>query len=322
MKKYFNKKTFKLFQSVLLYLTIFFILQLLISNDFIQRSNESKIKDIIIKIILAISLNVIVGLCGQLSLGHAGFMAIGAYSSAILINKTNSFWGLILGIIIGIIITIIISTIISIPISTLKGDYLLIVTLAFAEAIRNFIINVKFTQGASGISGIKEVAGFPIFYLFLGITLIVLFSLKKSRFGRAWVSINEDEIASQTVGVNIRKYKVLAFVVGSIFASLAGSLYAVNSSFIEPRNFTFDKSIEILLIVVLGGMGSFSGSIIAAIALGLIQHFIRSFSDYTTIIYAVALLSIMLFRPQGLLGDKEFSFEYLYNKFKKEDLNE
>ena len=277
------------------------------------------LQTIMINIILAVSLNLIIGITGQFSLGHAGFMCVGAYCAGIMIQQIGGLPGLFAGILLGMVINTILALIVAIPTLRLKGDYLAIATLGFGEIIRIVILNLDITNGAAGIV-LPKLVNFHILYFFLVVSILLIVNFGRSAGGRACISIREDEIASEAMGINTTKYKVLAFVIGAIVASWAGALYAGNFYIIKPEMFTFNKSIDILVIVVFGGMGSVTGSVIAAIVLGLINSFLQSFSGIRMIIYGIALVCIMIFRPSGLLGTKEFTFSELLNRFKKKEV--
>ncbi|TDT66973.1 amino acid/amide ABC transporter membrane protein 2 (HAAT family) [Hypnocyclicus thermotrophus] len=263
---------------------------------------------ITINIILAVSLNVINGLMGYLSLGHAGFMAIGAYTSAILTTQYN--FPIFISVIIGAILAGFFGFLIGFPTLRLKGDYLAIVTLGFGEIIRIIILNMTITGGAKGYPGIPGIKGLNGFLIGLGfaiVTVIVITNIALSAEGRALLSIRENEIAAESMGVNITRYKIKAFIIGSLFAGLAGGLYAHLIQYVKPDNFNLYKTVDILLMVVLGGSGSITGSILAAIALTSISELLREFSEYRMLVYPLMLIILMLVRPNGILGKKEIT---------------
>lgn len=303
-----------------LILALFLIVWVLMGAGIINSYYESTIFTICFNIILAVSLNLIVGICGQFSLGHAGFMAIGAYSAGIVTKMIPNLGGLLLGVLIGFAISTIAALIVSIPTLRLRGDYLAIATLGFAEIIRICIQNMKITNGAAGLMGIPKLTTWPLLFFAVVISIVVCTNFVRSAPGRACIAINDDEIAAEAMGVNTTKYKVMAFVIGAILASLAGSLFANYFYVLNPNQFTFNKSIDILVIVVFGGMGSMSASVIAAIAIGLLNMWLQQFTDLRMIIYGAALVLMMIFRPQGILGTWELSIErFLKNrKLKKE----
>lgn len=301
------------------YLGSVFLAWLLVSQGFIKTSTQISIVSIGINIILAVSLNFIIGIAGQFSLGHAGYMAVGAYATAITTMFVPGWLGFILSILIGMILSIIFSLIIAYPTVRLKGDYLAIATLGFAEIVRILILNTPITNGAAGLQGIPRFTSLPFLIAVVGIVIFILTRLVDSRFGRALNAIRDDEMASRSLGINISFYRVLAFTIGGVFASLAGSLYASYFAYIRPDLFDFNKSIDILVIVVLGGMGSFTGSVFAAVILGLINIFLQDFAEIRMILYALLLIVLMIFRPKGLLGHYEFSLKRLFKEDKKHE---
>lgn len=278
-----------------------------------------------INIILATSLNIVCGYLGQLPLGHAGFMAVGAYAGAIFMKSTpvaqllragNNFAVvpyIIVAVIISAVIAGIFGLIIGIPALRLKGDYLAIITLGFGEIIRILLTNIdsvlgfKFTYGASGLARIPKFTSLNVIFIFTVICLFLIHVFMKSRHGRAVLSIRDNEIAAESVGINTTFYKTLAFVFSAMLAGVAGCLYAGYIGSLYPATFKFMKSIEILVMVVLGGMGSMLGSIISAIVLTALPEVLRSFSDYRMVVYSLALVLMMIFRPKGLLGSYDFS---------------
>lgn len=270
---------------------------------------------ILINIVLAVSLNLVVGFTGQLCLGHAGFMAVGAYVSAVFSVQLKMPF--IVSIIVGGLIASVMAFAIGYPTLKLKGDYFAITTLAFGEIIRVVIMNLDFVGGARGFSGIPRETNFTVAYLAMVIAIVVIYNIIHSSQGRAMVAVRENEIAAEAMGVNAFKYKMIAFVIAAFFAGAAGALYAHHMGFIQPTSFDFVKSIDILTFVVFGGMGSLSGSVIATIILTFLPEGLREFKDLRMIVYPLALIVLMIFRPQGLLGDKELSFK-VFGKFKKE----
>lgn len=278
-----------------------------------------------INIILATSLNIVCGYLGQLPLGHAGFMAVGAYSGAIFMKSTPAaallragnqaavIPYLIIAVIIAAVVAGLFGLLIGIPALRLKGDYLAIITLGFGEIIRVVLTNIdsvlgfKFTYGASGLARIPKFTSFNVMYVFTMLILFLIHVFMKSRHGRAVLSIRDNEIASESVGINTTFYKTLAFVFSAMLAGVAGCLYAGYLGSLYPSTFKFMKSIEILVMVVLGGMGSMLGSVISAIVLTALPEILRSFSDYRMVVYSLALVLMMLFRPKGLMGTYDFS---------------
>lgn len=269
-----------------------------------------------INIIAASSLNLVTGYMGQLALGHAGFMAIGAYSSALFMRfmkglgmtggGLTTFW-MIIALIIGGLIAALFGFIIGGPALRLKGDYLGIVTLGFGEIIRIAIYNLDFTGGAKGFRKYPGSLDVHMMFWLVVIVVGILYLLIRSRHGRAILAIREDEIAAEAVGIPTTKYKVFGFTVSAFFAGIAGGTLAFYQMMIDPKKFTFMYSVEIFIIVVLGGMGSLTGTIIAAIILGILNDFLHVIDDWRLVIYSVLLIIMMIFRPKGLLGSKEFS---------------
>ena len=310
-----SSKYYKKLVNLLVLLVIYGIVQLLISIGILGDYYQVTLAMICINIILAVSLNLVTGFTGQFSLGHAGFMAIGAYTCAIITKSYDSPVAFIIGIFAAAVLAAIVGVLVGIPTLRLKGDYLAIATLGLAEIIRILILNFDdFTGGARGLGSIPQYTNWTWLYLFTISTIIIIKNFIDSSLGRACISIREDEIASESVGINLTKYKVLAFVIGAFFAGIAGALYASYFYYIKPDLFNFMKSIDILVIVVLGGMGSLSGSILAAILLALISSYLQSFAELRMVIYAILLLLIMIFRPQGLMGTKEFSLSKILRK--------
>jgi branched-chain amino acid transport system permease protein len=252
-----------------------------------------------IDITLALGLNLITGITGQFSLGHAGFMSIGAYSAALFVMKTSdSLLNVLLAALIGACAAAFIGFLIGIPTLRLKGDYLAIATLGLGEIIRIVVQNVdqNLLGGAAGLSGIPLYTNFEVVFFGAVITFIVIRNLLKSSFGRACIAVREDEIAAESMGINLTNIKILAFVVGTFFAGLAGAMYSGYVGVIQPKDFGFMKSIDILMIVVLGGLGNIWGTVIAAIALNVLSVALQDFAEVRMIIYAALLVLIMLFK--------------------------
>ena len=258
-----------------------------------------------INVILAVSLNLINGFTGQFSLGHAGFMAVGAYTSALLTIYTG--WPFTIVLLIAGIVSALIGLLIGLPTLRLRGDYLAIATLGFGEIVRVVILNLKITGGPRGLGGIAPKTSFFSAELVAILTVIIFVNMIRSSHGRAFVAIREDEIAAEAMGIDTTRYKVLAFSVGAAFAGIAGGLFAHHQMFIDPRSFTFQRSIEILVMVVFGGLGSITGSIVAAGALTILPEALRGIAQYRMVVYALLLIGLMLVRPQGLFGTRELS---------------
>ena len=252
-------------------------------------------------------MNLINGFTGQLSLGHAGFMAVGAYSAVIMTQFLGQPFAI--GIIAACVAAAIAGFIIGVPTLRLKGDYLAIATLAFGEIIRVVLMNIDYVNGPAGVVGISKLTTWPVLYWSMIITILVVVNLINSSYGRAIVSVREDEVAAELMGINTTRYKVIAFVIGAMFAGLAGALYAHFFYIIKPETFNFLKSFDILVMVVLGGLGSTTGAIIAAIFITALTAALQSFPAIRMILYALILIIVMIYRPQGLMGNKEFSRE-------------
>ncbi len=294
-------------QKFIMILITYAVVQGLISAGIIDDYIQTTIATICINIILAVSLNLITGFTGQFSLGHAGFMSIGAYVCAIITINNPTTIGFIQGIIAGSIAAAVIGAVVGLPTLRLRGDYLAIATLGMAEIIKIIFLNMKITNGAAGLQGIPQFVNWTWMFVFTVGTVLIITNFLKSSHGRACISIREDEIAAEAMGVNTTKYKVISFTLGAFFAGLAGGIYASYFYFLRPDLFGFLKSVDVLVIVVLGGLGSISGSIIAAVLLAIISTVLQSFSEVRMIIYALLLIVLMLFRPQGLMGSKEIS---------------
>jgi len=292
----------------------FVLVQLLVSFNILNDYIMSTIATICINIILAVSLNLITGFTGQFSLGHAGFMSIGAYACAIIIMRYPSPLGFLIGLFTGAILAALLGFIVGLPTLRLRGDYLAIATLGMAEIIRIIFLNLEITNGAAGLFIEVQYANWLWLFIFTVGTVILITNFIYSSHGRACISIREDEIAAEAMGINTTKYKVIAFVFGAFCAGIAGALYSSYFYYIKPDLFGFLKSIDILVIVVLGGLGSISGSIIAAFVLAVISSLLQSFSEIRMVIYAVLLIVIMLFRPQGIMGSKELSLS-MFKRF-------
>ena len=297
---------------------LFIVGQFMTTSGMLSRYYTGIVMMVGINIILTASLNLTTGYLGQLALGHAGFMSVGAYGAALftLYSGLPSGISFPVALVIGGIVAALFGIAIGIPALRLKGDYLAIITLGFGEIIRVLITNVEFTGGAKGLRGIPRITNFAYVYIVVIITLVVLFTLLRSRQGRAIISIREDEVAAEASGINTTYYKLLAFTISAFFAGVAGGLYAHYLSVLDPTNFDFNYSIEILVMVVLGGMGSLTGSVIAAIVLTILPEALRDFASARMLIYSVLLIIMMIFRPSGLMGTREFSLWGLITQIK------
>ena len=294
------------------------LLTLLVSAGVLNDFYLQILQQIGINIILAVGLNLIVGFSGQFSLGHAGFMAIGAYAAAIIGSKSATYPAFFAAMVLGALIAGAVALIVGIPTLRLKGDYLAIATLGVSEIIRILIINGgDLTNGAAGILGIPAFTNWQMVYFFVVITTILTINFLRSPIGRATLSVREDEIAAESVGVNTTKIKVIAFVFGAMTASIAGSLQAGFIGSVVPKDYTFINSINVLIIVVFGGLGSMTGTIVAAIVLGILNMVLQNVASIRMIIYSLALILVMIFRPGGLLGTWELSLSKLFKKNKE-----
>lgn len=292
----------------LLLLALYGLMASMIGASIFSRYQISVLILICINIILAVSLNITVGCLGQITIGHAGFMSVGAYTAA-LFSKTailSGVPGYIVALLLGGMVAGIIGIIIGIPALRLNGDYLAIITLAFGEIIRVLIEYFHFTGGPQGLRGIPKFNNFHLIYWIMVLSVVLMYSLMTSRHGRAVLAIREDEIASAASGINTTYYKTFAFTLSAVFAGIAGGIYAHNLGVLGAKQFDYNYSINILVMVVLGGMGSFTGSILAAIVLTFLPELLREFSDYRMIVYSLVLIFMMIFRPKGLLGREEF----------------
>ena len=289
---------------ILAIIAVYIICWVLINQGILSRQYRGVMVLMGINIILAVSLNLVTGFLGELSLGHAGFMMIGAYAGAIFSKYLNqvapnlpSIAVILPAILLGGLFTALIGVLIGIPVLRLKGDYLAIVTLAFGEIIRSICENLKITNGAAGLNDISYYTNYKHFiyvYILMIGTIVIISNLIKSRHGRAIIAVRENAIAAESVGINLAKYKVSAFVLAAFFAGMAGVIHAHNQGNIFPQEAGYNKSIDILVIVVLGGMGSIKGSIIAAVILTLLPEFLRDASDYRQLLYAVVLIIMMI----------------------------
>ncbi|WP_247949913.1 branched-chain amino acid ABC transporter permease [Streptococcus constellatus] len=294
------------------------LIALLVSAGVLNDFYLQILQQIGINIILAVGLNLIVGFSGQFSLGHAGFMAIGAYAAAIIGSRSATYPAFFTAMVLGALIAGSVALIVGIPTLRLKGDYLAIATLGVSEIIRILIINGgDLTNGAAGILGIPAFTNWQMVYFFVVITTILTINFLRSPIGRATLSVREDEIAAESVGVNTTKIKVIAFVFGAMTASIAGSLQAGFIGSVVPKDYTFINSINVLIIVVFGGLGSMTGTIVAAILLGILNMVLQNVASIRMIIYSLALILVMIFRPGGLLGTWELNFSRFFKNDKE-----
>lgn len=324
----------------------YIIVEAMLAGGQISSLMKGLLVPLCVYVILAVSLNLVVGILGELSLGHAGFMCVGAFSSAFFSKCTAGMMpdGLrfFLALLIGAAVAALFGLIIGIPVLRLKGDYLAIVTLAFGEIIKN-IMNAVYLgvddsglhfslkdvasmnmaedgkiliNGAMGITGIKKTSTFTMGIILVLITLVVVLNLIRSRAGRAISAIRDNEIAAKSIGINITRYKLMAFVLSSVFAGMAGVLYSLNYSSLVAKKFDYNTSINILVFVVLGGIGSIRGSVIAAAILTVLPEMLRGLNDYRMLIYAIVLIVMMIFtRSPKLVAWRKEVAEKITEKF-------
>ena len=272
-----------------------------------------------INIILAASLNLINGITGQFSIGHAGFYAVGGYTSASLVyyggTSIRAFTGflppiaqnavlLLLGLLAAAVAAGLAGLAVGIPSLRLRGDYLAIVTLGFGEIIRVFILNIDAIGGSRGFSGIPQLSNFFWVYLVVLVTIVTIRNLIQSSYGRAFVSIRDDEIAAEAMGVDTTRFKVLSFVISSMFAGIAGGLFGHFTMYLHPNSFQFTTSFYIIIMIVVGGLGSIEGSILGAVLVTVSLEVFRGFGAFRLVNFAILLILIMIYRPQGLVGKR------------------
>ena len=321
-----KRKNTNKYVSFALIIAAYVIMMILTSTGKITRSMQGMLVPICAYIVMAISLNLTVGILGELSLGHAGFMSMGAFTgtcAALMMMDAvpNAALRLGLSMVIGAIFGGIAGFLIGIPVLRLKGDYLAIVTLAFGEIIKSIFNNLylgfdkyglhirllsekgikledggrMLIQGAMGISKIKKISTFTAGFILIMLTLFIVYHLVESRYGRAIMAIRDNRIAAESVGVDVTKYKMTAFVISAAMAGAAGALFAQNYSTITANKFDINTSILILVLVVLGGLGNITGSIISATLLTILPEALRSFATYRMLVYAIVLIVVMLF---------------------------
>ncbi len=318
------------FATYLGVIAAFVIVSLLQSQGMINRSLSGMLVPICCYIVMAVSLNLTVGILGELSLGHAGFMSVGAFSgviAAMSLRDTVSLGPvrLVIAIVVGAFFAAVAGFIVGVPVLRLRGDYLAIVTLAFGEIIKELIncllvgydeeglhmaFNIGGTltiddlgmspagtaiiKGAQGATGTEKLASFGAGFILVMLTLVIVLNLIRSRTGRAVMAIRDNRIAAESVGVNVTKYKMIAFITSAALAGAAGALYGLNYSSLAASKFDFNTSILVLVYVVLGGLGNIWGSIIAAAVLYILPEALRQFSDYRMLVYAIVLILVML----------------------------
>ena len=310
--------------NAVLICVLFLVLNYLTQN--VLSTYQNKVLLLVgINIILAVSLNVATGYLGQLPLGHACFLAVCAYTCALLTKYSplpENLNGLsfALGLALGALMAGLFGVAIGIPALRLTGDYLAILTLGFGEIIRITLNNIDdvlgydLFYGAKGLKNIPKYSNYWTVFVCVVITCFAIHAMMKSRHGRAILAIRDNEIAAESCGIQTTYYKVMAFSFSAAFAGLAGGLYACYLGVLDPSSFGFMKSIEILVMVVLGGMGSMLGSILSASVLTILPEALRSFADYRMVIYSLVLVFMMIFRPGGLLGSYDFSLSRIIEK--------
>ena len=319
-----NKTTRNNFLTYGVVILVYIIIQIMIGADSISSTMEGLLVPICAYVVMALSLNLTVGVLGELSLGHAGFMSVGAFTgvtAAVALGRNVSSGPvlLIVGMVVGALFAALVGFLIGIPVLRLKGDYLAIVTLAFGEIIKGIFNNLYVgvdssglhvsllsdttnlaedgdlvIGGPMGLSGIPRESTFTAGVILIILSLIVIVHLVNSRSGRAIMAVRDNRIAAESIGINITKYKLMAFTVSAALAGAAGTLFAMNYTTLVANKFDFNTSILILVFVVLGGLGNMLGSIIAATALTILPEALREFSDYRMLVYAIVLILVML----------------------------
>lgn len=342
------KRTKKILVSNLitygLVIAAFVVCQILIGNKMMSRSFKGQLVPICVYVVMAVSLNLTVGISGELSLGHAGFMSIGAFTGTIVsawllaaFQMENEVVRLLVALLVGGAFAGIAGVLIGIPVLRLRGDYLAIVTLAFGEIIRNVLnclyvsldggaLSVSFlnpnlpgkliVNGPIGVTGIAKISTFTMGFALILFTLFVVLNLINSRTGRAIMACRDNRIAAESVGIQVTKYKMIAFVVSAVLAGMAGALFGLNFSTVTASKFRFDTSILVLVFVVLGGIGNIRGSVIAATVLTVLPEMLRAFSDYRMLVYAVVLILVMLATNDPFLKNM---FRSVFHKEKKNE---
>lgn len=275
-------------------------------------------------IIMVASLNLVVGFMGEFSLGHAGFVSVGAYTAAIVSSALAGkglpdFFLFLTALMAGGVMAGITGVLVGIPALRLRGDYLAIVTVAFAEIIRVCFCNFPITGGGKTMSGILKLSDFYWCYWIMAACVAVMYMYVRSRFGRTVKAIREDYIAAAASGINVTYYKVMTFTVAAFFAGVGGGIYAHYMTAMIPTNFNFMYSAELLSEVIIGGTGSLTGSILGAAFLSSLPEMTRQFSKYRMLVYSIILVMVMIFRPGGIFGNWEFSFTRLIKRLTRQD---
>ena len=347
-----NKKNKTTLMTYGIVTVAFIIMQTMSSLGMLKSSVNGYLVPVTAYIVLAVSLNLLVGVCGELSLGHAGFMGVGAFTGIVVAAVlkayiANTFLRLGVAMIAGGVMAGVMGFLIGIPVLRLRGDYLAIVTLAFGEILKNLIGNMYIgtdskgfhfaisttkmelleggkyiIAGPKGATGVEKLSNFPMGFLLILFTLFVVLNLINSKEGRAIKAIKENRIAAESVGINVTTFRMKAFVISAILAGMAGALFGLNYSSVTASKFNFNTSINILVFVVLGGMGNILGSVISATVLYILPEAMRSLEDYRMIIYAVVLILVMLFtwspKFKGFVAQVSASVKEKFQKDKKE----
>lgn len=302
-----------------LILLVYCILFVVIKTGIIGIYHVQILMGIGISILMALGTNLVLGFSGQFSLGQSGFMAIGAYATAIITRSMPTYFGFYFSMGVGIVVAGLIALVVGIPTLRLKGDYLAIATLGVSEIIRIMINNGgTLTNGASGLSGILKYTTWTVVFLFVVLITILVANYLNSPLGRSVIAVREDDIAAESMGINATKMKVITFVLAAMISAVAGSLYVGYIGSITPRDFTILRSIDYLIIVVLGGLGSITGTIVSALFLGVLNMYLQGISNIRMIVYSLALILVMVYRPGGLLGTKELYLSKWVNTKRKE----
>ncbi len=350
--KTMNKTTRSNFITYAMVIVAFVVVQAMASTGGISSSLKGQLVPICAYIVMAISLNLTVGVLGELSLGHAGFMSVGAFSgviAAIYFGQTieNTAVVMILAMAVGGFFAAVVGVLVGVPVLRLSGDYLAIVTLAFGEIIKGIVNNLYVGMDASGLhfcmikntlemeggkmllngpmglTGIPRIATFTMGFVLIMVCLIVIFNLVNSKSGRAIMALRDNKIAAQSVGINVTSYKLMAFVISAAMAGMAGVLFATNFSTVVASKFDINTSILVLVFVVLGGLGNMRGSIIAATVLTVLPEVLREFSEYRMLVYAIVLIIMMLATNNPTLKNaiSNFTGKFKRNSGKGEKVN-
>ncbi|MDD3367561.1 MAG: branched-chain amino acid ABC transporter permease [Lachnospiraceae bacterium] len=342
-----NKSTLSSMITIGMVVAAYVIIEILMKAGLVSSMLKGLLVPVCVYVLLAVSLNLTVGILGELSLGHAGFMCVGAFTSAfatkclaeVIPSKGLCFF---IAIVIGAAFAALFGFLIGIPVLRLNGDYLAIVTLAFGEIIKNLmnviylgkdstgfhlsfkdsmslgmgVDGVMLINGPQGISGTPNVSNFTIAFILIVLSLLIILNLIHSRDGRAIMAIRDNRIAAESVGINITKYKLMAFTISAAIAGVAGVLYSHNLAILQAKDFNYNMSILVLVFVVLGGIGNMRGSIVAAVILTLLPELLRGLSSYRMLIYAIVLIVIMLFNwaPKAIEFRKKHSLKNMLPK--------